>query len=137
MHKSIFTLEDFDIGSILYWVFPVSPNDDKSSICYDKFEVVGSGHDSLMIQCLDSLRIENLEQDEIETIRPNNIIIPEYIYNHIHNLPNPELTEKQKIQLLFLTGHTEMDLVVKKATESSSDYWLNHQESQASEGYHD
>lgn len=125
MLKTLFTLEDFPVGTILYWVFTVNQKDDDA--CYDKFQVVGASDSGLMIRGLDSMQIERVTKEEIEFSRERAIIVPEYVYNHIHNLPNNSLNDQQKLQLILLTGSTAWDALIKKAALSSSDYHLTQQ----------
>lgn len=120
MLKTLFTIQNFPVNSILYRVFTVDRLE--NDICYRKYQVLNSNEFSLTVKCLKSPYTKVFTKNEIEFSSSDAITVPEYVYNHLHNLPNDNLTEHQQIQLVFLTGSTDWDSLIKKAELSRDEY---------------
>lgn len=130
MLKSIFTIDDFPSGSYFYWVF--SPyqkyQGTPSDFCYGKFKVVGRSNDFLLAVDISTQTncIENISKEAIENYTyPKRIIVPEFIYQSLHNQPLNNLTEVQKIQNILLTGYTQIDEAVRQAKFTLDEFYKN------------
>lgn len=119
----VFSLDDFPIGSYFYWVRTLNPQD--SVAVYTKMKVDEHGEDGNIIVYHTTPKNNQVsmifEKTKYEVLS-NSFFIPEFLYNELHGLPNPPLNEKQKLQTIFLTGHTHQDQIVKMATMSFVEY---------------